>query len=94
MKGLVQAAHVLSKKDGGSDDARNGLPLCANHHLAFDRGYWCVNTDMKPHAQSDGPALFALAITCADLYHLPLKPHPEAIAKVWTGWQSKQPGSA
>lgn len=87
---LVQAAHLISKKDGGSDDARNGLPLCANHHLAFDRGYWCIDPHMKLHAQGDGPSLSDLAITCADLSHLPSRPHPEAITKIWTDWQSKQ----
>ena len=92
VKGLVQAAHLLSKKLGGSDDARNGLPLCANHHLAFDRGYWCVDTDLKLHAQSDGPALFDLAISRSDLSHLPHAPHHEALTKIWTDWKSKQSG--
>lgn len=89
VQGLLQAAHLLSKKDGGSDDARNGLPLCANHHLAFDRGYWCVDTDLKLHTQSDGPALFDLAIPRADLSHLARQPHPQAISRVWTEWQAK-----
>lgn len=94
VQGLLQAAHLLSKKDGGSDDARNGLPLCANHHLAFDRGYWCVDTDLKLHAQSNGPALFDLAIPRTDLTHLPRLPHQDALAKVWTDWKAKQPGTA
>lgn len=93
--GLLQAAHLLAKKDGGSDDARNGLPLCANHHLAFDRGYWCVGTDLKLHAQSNGPSLFDLAIPRDNLSHLPLQPHPQAISRVWTDWQAKfSPGVA
>jgi hypothetical protein len=89
VKGLLQAAHLLSKKDGGSDDARNGLSLCANHHLAFDRGYWCVDPALKLHAQSAGPALFDLAIPRADLSHLPRQPHPQAISRIWTEWQAK-----
>lgn len=92
VKGLLQAAHLLSKKLGGSDDPRNGLPLCANHHLAFDRGYWCVDTDLKLHAQSNGPSLFDLAIPRADLTHLPRVPHQDALAKVWTDWKSKHSG--
>ncbi|MGC7153804.1 HNH endonuclease [Paenarthrobacter ureafaciens] len=87
--GLLQAAHLLSKSAGGSDDARNGLPLCANHHLAFDRGYWCIDTDLKLHAQSNGPGLFDLAIPRNDLSHLPRQPHPQAISRVWTDWQAK-----
>ncbi|MDR6417577.1 HNH endonuclease [Pseudarthrobacter sulfonivorans] len=94
VKGLLQAAHLLSKKLGGSDDARNGLPLCANHHLAFDRGYWCIDTDLKLHAASEGPSLFDLGIHRSDLFHLPRAPHQEALSKVWTSWASKQPGTA
>jgi putative restriction endonuclease len=35
---LLTAAHICPKSDGGSDDWRNGLALCATHHTAFDRG--------------------------------------------------------
>lgn len=35
---LVQAAHIYpASAPGSSDHASNGLALCANHHLAFDR---------------------------------------------------------
>lgn len=90
VKGLLQAAHLLSKSFGGTDDARNGLPLCANHHLAFDRGYWCVDPNLKLHAKADGPALDDLAIVRTDLCHLPQKPHPSALARVWTDWKAQQ----
>ncbi|NIJ03029.1 hypothetical protein FHR86_003377 [Paenarthrobacter ilicis] len=90
VKGLLQAAHLLSKKLGGSDDARNGLPLCANHHLAFDRGYWCVDSDLRLHAKADGPALDDLAIVRSDLSHLPEKPHTDALTRVWRNWQAEQ----
>lgn len=89
VKGLLQAAHILSKKDGGSDDPRNGLPLCANHHLAFDRGYWCVDPDLKIHAKIEGPALDDLAIIRTDLSHLRRLPHVDALSRVWTDWQAK-----
>lgn len=36
--GLVQGAHIYpASAPGSSDSVRNGLPLCANHHAAFDR---------------------------------------------------------
>ena len=36
--GLVQGAHIYPASAPGSlDDVSNGLALCANHHLAFDR---------------------------------------------------------
>jgi hypothetical protein len=36
--GLVQGAHIYpAAAPSSSDDVRNGLALCANHHSAFDR---------------------------------------------------------
>jgi hypothetical protein len=36
--GLVQGAHIYPvSAPGSSDEPWNGLALCANHHLAFDR---------------------------------------------------------
>lgn len=40
---LLQAAHLRRKAEGGSDDPRNGLVLCALHHLAYDRGLWAIS---------------------------------------------------
>jgi hypothetical protein len=39
---LVQAAHIRGKAHRGSDDWRNGLPLCATHHAAFDAHLFSV----------------------------------------------------
>lgn len=33
---LLEAAHIIAVKDGGSDNTENGVCLCANHHLMFD----------------------------------------------------------
>lgn len=33
---LLEAAHIKAVADGGNDDVRNGICLCANHHLMFD----------------------------------------------------------
>ena len=42
--GLVQGAHIYPMSAPGSHDERwNGLALCANHHLAFDRHVVGVN---------------------------------------------------
>lgn len=35
---IIEAAHLIAHADGGRPTADNGRPLCANHHLAFDRG--------------------------------------------------------
>lgn len=36
--GLPQAAHIVPVHAGGRDSVSNGLALCPNHHVAFDRG--------------------------------------------------------
>ena len=33
---LLIAAHIRGKREKGSDDWRNGLPLCGTHHDAYD----------------------------------------------------------
>lgn len=40
---MLQAAHIKAVKNGGSDDPENGVCLCANHHLLFDRGYFKID---------------------------------------------------
>jgi len=35
----VEAAHIYPKREGGSDDVRNGIALCKLHHWAFDSGW-------------------------------------------------------
>ena len=36
MRPLLEAAHIRGVAQKGSDDCRNGLILCKNHHSAFD----------------------------------------------------------
>lgn len=42
---LLQAAHIRAVADGGSDDVSNGICLCANHHLMFDKAL--IQIDFK-----------------------------------------------
>jgi hypothetical protein len=44
-KYLVDAAHIIPVDDDDSDDPRNGLILCKNHHAAFDRNLFKINPD-------------------------------------------------
>lgn len=37
-EGILQAAHINSVANGGSDDLSNGICLCANHHILYDKG--------------------------------------------------------
>lgn len=86
--GLIQAAHLVPKKNKGSDDARNGLALCANHHLALDRGYWGINPQtLALHTTRKGPAAAQLGFTRQTLHHLRAHPHQEALEQAWRTWQ-------
>jgi hypothetical protein len=84
---LLHAAHLRAKKESGSDDPRNGLPLCPNHHIAFDAGLWTIEpTTTTLVTKSSGPTLQELAITRTDLSHLTKLPHQDALNHVWKRW--------
>ena len=40
---LLEAAHIKAVHKGGSDDPRNGLVLCRNHHRALDEYLFSIN---------------------------------------------------
>jgi putative restriction endonuclease len=51
---LLHAAHLCGKAAKGSDDWRNGLPLCATHHLAFDADLFAIDPDTLEIVLADG----------------------------------------
>jgi putative restriction endonuclease len=84
LAGLIDAAHLCAAGQSGSFDARNGLPLCALHHRAFDRGLWMIDpTTTILESRRQGPSLEELRITETSLSHLPALPHPAALEHVW-----------
>ena len=44
-KHMLDAAHIIPVDDDGTDDPRNGLVLCKNHHAGLDRDLFSVNLD-------------------------------------------------
>ena len=45
---LLNACHIRGKDNNGSDDWRNGILLCLNHHAAFDNNLFRIDpTDFK-----------------------------------------------
>jgi len=44
-KHMLDAAHIIPVDEDGTDDPRNGLILCKNHHAAFDRNLFTINPD-------------------------------------------------
>ncbi len=77
---LIHAAHICDKESGGTDDWRNGIPLCANHHIAFDEGLFKVHPDTGALAPSDSLTLPALGISKTTLSPEKRFPHREALA--------------
>jgi len=43
--GIVHAAHIVPIDEQGTDEATNGIVLCANHHAAFDRDLLIITED-------------------------------------------------
>jgi predicted restriction endonuclease len=87
---LLDAAHIGPKKEHGSDDPRNGLVLCPNHHRAFDIGFCAVHPEnLEIQCKEGGPSAEALQIANASLAHLRRKPHKEALEWRWQRWKQK-----
>jgi putative restriction endonuclease len=85
---LLQAAHLRRKAEGGSDDPRNGLVLCALHHLAFDRGLWAIEPrSLEVRALPGGPDAAQLRFTRGSVGHLRKLPHDDALSYAWSSWQ-------
>ncbi len=60
---LIQAAHITEFAGHGGEVVRNGLALCAIHHLAYDRNLMGIDPSGVVHissavrTQADGPML-------------------------------------
>jgi hypothetical protein len=84
---LLDAAHLVSKAEEGSDDPRNGLPLCALHHRAFDKELFTIRPDtLSVVTKQYGPSTSELGITKDALGHLKAKPHHSALGYRWEKW--------
>jgi putative restriction endonuclease len=84
---LLDAAHIRSRREEGTNDPRNGLVLCALHHRAFDAGLFAIRpSDYAIVCNAEGPDAAHLRITKRSLQHLTRKPHVEALDWRWTAW--------
>lgn len=83
---LLDAAHIIPVAKNGSDDERNGLPLCPTHHRAFDTGL--ITIDPLDHSLrvegANSPD--RLGITRPSLGHLAERPAQEALE-----WRADHP---
>ncbi|MGR6127875.1 HNH endonuclease [Paenibacillus sp. SER-28] len=85
---LLEAAHIIPKKNNGSDDPRNGLVLCGNHHLAFDSGLFMINPDTREIITGGKYPVMALGLIHLNLNHLDNQPHVEALKWRWSEWDN------
>ena len=49
---ILRAAHIVPVAKGGVDDITNGICLCTNHELAFDKGLIKIRPDGKVEVKS------------------------------------------
>lgn len=88
---LIEAAHLIPKKERGIDDPANGLPLCSLHHKAFDSGLFTFNPEtFEVVVSSDGPTTSQLLISKTSLNHLPEKPARDVLLWRWIQWKQYQ----
>lgn len=81
---LIEAAHLCAVSDAGSNDARNGLPLCVLHHRAFDRQFWAIDpSNLQLICRGQGPGAEQLRISRRSIDHLRQLPHRAALAHAW-----------
>ena len=82
---MLDGAHVVPVKNGGSDDLRNGLLLSASHHRAYDAHLWVVEPGtLRIVTRPDGPSLVDMKFARRDVEHLSdrgVLPHPDAIER-------------
>ncbi len=81
---MLDGAHLRPKRLKGTDDARNGLVLCALHHRALDGDLYAIDPDsLRVCIAADGPSLADLRIRRESINHLPKKPHRDALEWLW-----------
>ena len=86
---LLKAAHICGKAEQGADDWRNGLPLCATHHDAFDAFFFGIEPDTLRLVAAPGISFASIGIIADTLTPLTGGPHPEAIKWRWTTTSAK-----
>jgi putative restriction endonuclease len=77
---LIKAAHICGKAQNGSDDWRNGLPLCSTHHDAFDAHLFAIHPNTHVVVTMPGVSPSSIGIAAKVLTPLRQCPHPEALS--------------
>ncbi len=82
---MLHAAHIIPVADGGVDHPANGIPLCLNHHAAFDdkRLPLSIHPQTLEWQLPDGVALPALYVTRPNIEHLREVPDIRSLQRHW-----------
>lgn len=87
---MIEAAHLRPDAEDGTDDPRNGLPLNAALHRAYDAHLFAIEPDtLNVVTRPQGPTLEELGIVTPHLRELPRHPHAEALRWRYNEWQSR-----
>ncbi|MGW1038710.1 HNH endonuclease [Streptomyces sp. NPDC002547] len=87
---MVEAAHFKPDADDGTDDPRNGMPLNAALHRAFDAHLFAIHPDtLDVVTRPTGPTLEELGITTPHLRGLARRPHADALRWRYMEWLSR-----
>lgn len=76
----LDAVHIVPVEDLGTDDPRNGLPLCATHHRAFDAQRFAIHPETLRIETRSPFTTDQLRISVPSLHHLTCTPHKDALA--------------
>lgn len=84
VRSILEAAHVIPVKDGGTDSSDNGLALCRNHHRAFDIDLVAFEPEtVRVDLLRDGPQAAELQLAHLSLEHLTSRPDERALRWRW-----------
>jgi putative restriction endonuclease len=87
---LLKAAHICGKAEKGSDDWRNGLPLCATHHDAFDNHFFCIDPETGAIRCKPGVNPNDIGLRQTKVQPLKNTPHLEALRWRWEVTQKER----
>ncbi|GAA0432418.1 hypothetical protein Aca07nite_19530 [Actinoplanes capillaceus] len=86
---MLEAAHLVPDGNNGSEDPRNGLPLNAALHRAFDAGLFAINPTTLAVEVRPGLAPEDLGIKIGTIVDLPKKPHTDALSWRYEWWTAQ-----
>ena len=84
---LIVAAHIRGKASAGSDDWRNGLPLCHTHHAGFDAGLFDIEPETLRIVPAPGITPSSIGLTAEKLGTVRKAPHIDALRWRWNSSQ-------